>query len=209
MNNYILPKELECGVDECARGTLIYNVVAASVVLPTVFDTDKYLEIKDSKKLSVKKRAELADYIKSIAITYGIGIASHIEIDEINIAQATMKAMHRSINDAYNKHPFNSLKIDGLNFTPYILPGINTELIKHECIIKGDSKYISIAAASIIAKNYHDNEIIKLVNENSELEKYGLKTNKGYATQKHIDAIKQYGVSTWHRKTFKCVKEFI
>ena len=209
MSQYILPEELECGVDECARGTLIYNVVAASVVLPTIFDTNKYLEIKDSKKLSIKKRAELADYIKSIAITYGIGTSSHIEIDETNILQATMTAMHRSINEAYNKHPFNNLKIDGLHFTQYVPPGINTESIKHECIIKGDSKYISIAAASILAKNYHDNEIIKLINENTELEKYGLETNKGYATQKHRDAIKKYGVSKWHRKTFKCVKEFI
>lgn len=202
MTEYILPENLEGGVDECARGTLIGDVVAACVVLPTTFETNKYLEIKDSKKLSIKKRGELANYIKSIAITYGIGTASHIEIDNINILQATMKAMHRAINEAYKKHSFQSLKIDGIHFTPYAPPGIDTELITSECIAKGDSKYLSIAAASILAKDYHDKQIITLLNENPELEKYGLRTNQGYATVKHRNAIKEYGLTKWHRKTF-------
>ena len=212
MSNYIISNDIEGyegGVDECARGTLIHDVVAACVVLPSKFDDNIYLQIKDSKKLSEKKRSELSEYIKSISITYGIGTASSEEIDEINILQATFKAMHRAINDAYKKYPFNKLKIDGPYFPSYIPPGIDKEPIIHECIIKGDSKYLSIAAASIIAKDYHDKKIRELVNNNPELEKYGLLKNQGYATKTHRDAIKKYGITKWHRKTFGTVKEFI
>jgi ribonuclease HII len=200
---------IEAGVDECARGSLIYDVVAACVVMPLKYDDDKYLQIKDSKKLSAKKRNELAIYIKNIAITYGIGTASCDEIDDINILQATYKAMHRAINEAYKKHPFNNLKIDGPNFKSYIPPGIDSEPMNHECIIKGDSKYLSIAAASIIAKDYHDAKIKELVEQYPELEKYGLLDNQGYGTIKHRNAIKEFGVTRWHRKTFGSVKEFI
>jgi len=212
MTEYIISKninDLEAGVDECARGSLIYDVVAACVVMPFKYEDNKYLEIKDSKKLSAKKRNELAIYIKNTAITYGIGTASCDEIDEINILQATYKAMHRAINEAYKKHPFNNLKIDGPNFKSYIPPGIDSEPMIHECIIKGDSKYLSIAAASIIAKDYHDNKIKELVEQNPELEKYGLLDNQGYGTVKHRNAIKEHGVTKWHRKTFGSVKEFI
>lgn len=207
--DYILPEELEGCVDECGRGSLIHDVVAACVVLPTTFDSDKYKQIKDSKKLSSKKRTELAEYIKSIAITYAIGTASNDEIDDVNILQATMKAMHRAINEAYKKHPFNKLKIDGPHFKPYSPPGIDKDVLEHECIIKGDSKYLGIAAASIIAKDYHDKEILKLLEEYPDLNKYGLKNNQGYGTQEHRDAIKKYGITIWHRKTFASCKEFI
>ena len=205
MTSYILPQELEAGCDECARGTLIYDVVAACVVLPTKFPDDKYLQIKDSKKLSSKKREELSQYIKDISITYGIGTISAEEIDKINILQATMKAMHKAINEAYIKKPFNSLKIDGPKFNGYIPPGEDADIIPHECITKGDATYLSIAAASIVAKNYHDTELIKLINNNPELEKYGLKTNMGYATKIHREALKKYGSTEWHRKTFSSV----
>ena len=206
MTDYILPDELEGGVDECARGTLIYDVVAACVVLPTEFPDNKYKEIKDSKKLSSKKREELSDYIKKHAITFGIGTVSAEEIDEINILQATMKAMHKAINSAYIKHPFNKLKIDGPHFKGYMPPGYDSEILPHECINKGDSKYLSIAAASIIAKNYHDKDLLKLIEENPELNKYSLKKNMGYATKDHRDALKTFGSTRWHRKTFSSVK---
>ena len=204
---YILPTELEGGCDECGRGTLIYDVVAGCVVLPTTFPDEKYKEIKDSKKLSAKKRDELSKYIKEIAITYGIGTVSAEEIDEINILQASMKAMHKAINEAYIKHPFNSLKIDGPHFKGYIPPGYDNDVLPHECINKGDSIYLNIAAASIIAKDYHDKAIIKLIEENPELEKYGLKTNMGYATQTHRDALKKYGPTRWHRTSFSGVNK--
>lgn len=205
MTEYILPVELEGGCDECARGTLIFDVVAACVVLPTTFPDDKYLQIKDSKKLSAKKREELAKYIKDIAITYGIGTVDAEEIDRINILQATMKAMNKAINEAYKKHPFTNLKIDGPKFNGYIPPGEDSDIIPYECINKGDSIYLSIAAASIVAKNYHDTELLKLINDNPELEKYGLRTNMGYATKIHREALKKYGSSIWHRKTFSSV----
>ena len=202
-NNYLV-----AGVDESNRGGLIYDVVAACVVLPQTFDDNRYKNIKDSKKLSAKKRKELSEYIKTIAITYGIGIATNIEIDESNILKATMKAMNRAINQAYKKHEFQKLLIDGPHFNGYVPPGMDNELLDHECIIKGDSKYLNIAAASIIAKDYHDTMFLQLIDENPELERYDLRNNQGYGTPKHLEAIKKYGITRFHRKTFGPCKSF-
>jgi ribonuclease HII len=193
---------LVAGVDESNRGGLIYDVVAACVVFPNTFEDDRYKQIKDSKKLSAKKRRELAEYIKQTAITYGIGTASREEIDSTNILKATMKAMYRAVNEAYKKHSFQKILIDGTHFNGYIPPGIDTEALPHECIVKGDSKYLNIAAASILAKDYHDTSFIELIDKNPELEKYDLRNNQGYGTPKHIAAIKQYGITPFHRRTF-------
>lgn len=190
------------GVDESNRGGLIYDVVAACVVLPSSFPDDTYKQIKDSKKLSAKKRRILAEYIKENAITYGIGTATNKEIDDTNILAATMKAMQRAINEAYLKHPFDELKIDGPHFKGYVPPGIDKEPLKHECVIKGDATYMNIAAASILAKDYHDVSFLKLIDDNPELEKYDLRNNQGYGTVKHLEAIKKYGVTEFHRKSF-------
>lgn len=208
MTLYLNSNELEAGVDESNRGGLIFDVYAGCVVLPLNFETDKYLQIKDSKKLSRNKRAELTEYIKNVSITYGIGKATSQEIDETNILIATMKAMHRAIDIAYKKVNFNSIKIDGPHFKPYTPPGIDKEFLEYECIIKGDSKYLNIAAASILAKNAHDEDLIKLVNDNPDLEKYDLLNNMGYGTKKHIDAINRYGITNFHRKTFGICKSF-
>ncbi len=211
MTEYILstdPELLEAGVDESNRGGLIYNVVAACVVMPTEFPDDTYKQIKDSKRLSAKKRAELAEYIKTVAVCYGIGYATNEEIDATNILIATMKAMQRAINEAYRKHPFHSLKIDGPHFNGYVPPGVDVEPIPHQCIIKGDAKYLNIASASILAKNYHDVEFIKLIDEHPELEKYDLRKNQGYGTSRHLAAIKKYGITRWHRKTFGICKQY-
>lgn len=193
---------LEAGVDECGRGSLIYDVVAACVVLPSSFPDDKYKEIKDSKKLSAKKRAQLSTYIQQHAITYGIGTASNKEIDNTNILLATMKAMHRAIDIAYKKRPFHLLKIDGPQFHSYVPPGIDTEPIPFECVVKGDAKYLHIAAASILAKHHHDTTLSTLVDENPKLELYDLRKNQGYGTPKHLAAIKEYGITEYHRTTF-------
>jgi ribonuclease HII len=203
-SEYILADEgiLEGGVDESNRGGLIYDVVAACVVLPHTFPDDKYKQIKDSKKLTPKKRAELAEYIKTVSITYGIGSATNDEIDATNILIATMKAMQRAINDAYRKHAFDRLKIDGPHFNGYIPPGEDAEPMPFECVIKGDAKHLNIAAASILAKNYHDTEFIKLINAHPELEKYDLRRNQGYGTSRHMEAIKKYGITRFHRKSF-------
>ena len=194
------------GVDEVARGTLIGPVIAACVVLPHIFPDDVYKEIKDSKKLSIKKREILARYIKTNAVTYGIGSASVEEIDDINILNATMKAMHRAVDEAYKKHPFDKLLIDGPYFKGYTPPGIDSELLEYECIPKGDAHYLSIAAASIIAKDYHTELIHKLTEEHQELNLYDIKKNKGYGTAKHIDAINMRGITCFHRKTFGICK---
>jgi ribonuclease HII len=205
MTDYILSNDaniLIAGVDESNRGGLIYDVVAACVVFPDTFEDEKYKEIKDSKKLSAKKRRELAEYIKKTAITYGIGTASNEEIDNSNILKATMKAMNRAINEAYKKHAFQKILIDGTNFNGYIPPGIDQDVLPHECIVKGDTKYLNIAAASILAKDYHDTSFIELIDKNPELEKYDLRNNQGYGTPKHLAAIKEYGITQFHRKTF-------
>lgn len=207
-NTMIISEELVAGVDEVARGTFIGPVVSACVVLPNTFETDQYKQIKDSKKLTPKKRAELAEYIKSISITYGIGTASNQEIDEINILNATMRAMHRAIDMAYKKHTFNKILIDGPYFKGYTPSGENSEIIPHECILKGDANYLSIAAASIVAKDYHTCLINDLVVNHPELNKYDIKKNKGYGTAKHLSAIKEYGITDLHRKTFGICKSF-
>ena len=194
------------GVDEVARGTLIGPVIAACVVLPHVFPDDIYKDIKDSKKLSEKKRAYLAEYIKKNAITYGIGEATVEEIDNINILNATMKAMLRAVDEAYKKHPFDKLLIDGPYFKGYTPPGVDSELLDYECIPKGDMHYLSIAAASIVAKDYHTKLINDLIVKHPELDLYEIKKNKGYGTAKHIDAINKNGITDLHRKTFGICK---
>lgn len=194
------------GVDEVARGTFIGPVIAACVVLPKSFPDDTYKQIKDSKKISEKKREFLASYIKDICVTYGVGEVSNKEVDEINILNATMKAMNRAINEAYKKEPFNYLLIDGPNFKGYIPPGEEAEMIEYECVLQGDAIYLSIAAASIVAKDYHTKLINKLVEDNPILMRYDIKKNKGYGTKNHLAALKIHGLSEFHRKTFGICK---
>jgi ribonuclease HII len=194
------------GVDEVARGTFIGPVIAACVVLPHVLTDDKYKQIKDSKTLSEKKRTELARFIKENAVTYGIGSASVEEIDDVNILHATMRAMHRAIDEAYKKHTFDKLLIDGQYFKGYTPPGLDGELLDYECIPKGDKLFLSIAAASIIAKDYHTNLINEMVDTHQELNTYDIKKNKGYGTPKHLAAINKHGITDFHRKTFGICK---
>jgi ribonuclease HII len=194
------------GVDEVARGTFIGPVVAACVVLPHVFADDTFKKIKDSKTLSEKKRTELALFIKDNAITFGIGTASVEEIDSINILQATMRAMHRAIDEAYKRHSFEKLLIDGQYFKGYTPPGMDNTILDYECIPKGDKHYLSIAAASIIAKDYHTTLINAMVEEHQELVVYDIKKNKGYGTPKHLAAIRTHGITSFHRRSFGICK---
>lgn len=211
MSSYIFPTNdiLEAGIDESNRGGLIGDVVSACVVLKKPETDDEiniYNDIKDSKKLSKKKRRFLAEYIKINAITYGIGIATVDEINENNILNATLKAMFRATDQAYKKFKFDKILIDGPYYNGYIPSGENSEILPHICINKGDTLYTCIAAASILAKEKHTDNIIKLVNDNIDLNKYDLLNNQGYGTKKHLNAIKQYGITKWHRKTYKCCK---
>jgi len=197
------------GVEEVGRGTLFGNVVACAVILPEVFPDDTYLQIKDSKKLSFKKRKILAAYIKENAIAYGIGVVSPAEIDKINILEASMKAMHLALYEIMRKGvKFTNIIVDGNHFRP-IIPINNDDddyVINYECVPKADNIYLNVAAASIVAKDFHDNEILELLEKEKDLLKYDLNHNMGYATLKHREAIKIHGIHELHRKTFSSCK---
>ena len=181
-------EKIEIGCDEAGRGCLAGPVVAAAVLLPNNFN-NKILN--DSKQLSKKKREILEKIIKDKAISFGIGVASPKEIDKINILNASILAMHRAIDQISNKYEL--LLIDGNRFNKY-------KKVDHKCIIKGDEKYMSIAAASVIAKTARD-KIMKDLSE--EFPQYSWKTNQGYPTKKHRDAIKNFGANKHHRKSFR------
>lgn len=198
------------GVDEVGRGCLYGPVVAAAVVMPptSALTDDTWKQIKDSKKVTPKRRKILDSYIRNVATTYGIGVASVEEIDEVNILQATMRAMHRAIEQAHQKVSIDKLHIDGTYFVPYKPEGA-TNHIPYTCIISGDANDIAISAASIIAKEFRDNLISKLVDQYPSHEVYGLKTNMGYGTAKHLQALRTHGATQFHRKTFAPISHMV
>jgi ribonuclease HII len=204
---------IEVGVDEVGRGALIHDVVAGAVILPCEYDEDDCFihRVRDSKKCSKKELKELAEYIKNVAIAWGLGRASKDEIEQHNIAKATMFAMHRALDEVYKQVAFDKILVDGNMFKPYLTPCMSdddiTEYIQHDCIIEGDKTSVSIAAASIIAKVERDEKILELCNTNPLFINYGWNTNFGYGTKKHFEAIAKYGVTTHHRKTF--LKRFL
>ena len=179
---------IESGCDEAGRGCLAGPVVAGAVILPPTF---KNSSLNDSKKLSEKKRYLLRDIIIKDAVCWGLGIVTNEEIDEINILNASFLAMHRAI-DGLKIKP-EALLIDGNRFNPY-------KNIHHHCIVKGDSKFLNIAAASIIAKTFRD-DIMQSIGK--DFPNYCWHQNKGYPTNKHRTAIAKYGVTSHHRKSFK------
>ena len=176
------------GCDEAGRGCLAGPVVAAAVILPKRF---KNKLLNDSKVLSAKKRNLLRPIIEKEAVAWGVGIVSAAEIDKINILNASFLGMHQSIEQLETKAEL--LLIDGNRFNPY--PNI-----QHECIIKGDAKFMSIAAASILAKTYRD-DIMKDLN--AKHPNYHWRKNKGYPTKQHKRAIIKYGANSHHRKSFQ------
>jgi len=184
--------KFEVGCDEAGRGCLAGPVVAAAVILGEDFNNSI---INDSKKLSEKKRNELRIYIEENALAWAVGIVSPQEIDEINILNASFLAMHRAIDQL--KTPLDLIVVDGNRFNPY-------KEIPHETIIKGDGKYMNIAAASILAKTYRD-EIME--NLDSQFPNYNWKQNKAYPTKAHRDAIAQFGVTPHHRMSFRLLPE--
>ena len=192
--------EVEAGIDEAGRGCLFGRVYIAAVIWPQQLTHEPPYEIKDSKKVTPKRRHILRQFIETHAIDYNVAYLEHDEIDQINILQATLKGMHKSLN-GLNVRP-TSILVDGNKFNPYQDP-ISKQYIPHECIISGDNKYLSIAAASILAKEYHDEYIQLLCDKEPELNKYNLTSNKGYATKSHRNAIKQYGITPYHRMSFK------
>jgi ribonuclease HII len=181
------PGLLEAGCDEAGRGCLAGPVVAASVILPPDFQNEL---LNDSKKLTEKQRFELRKIIEKEAISWAVSYVNNQEIDEINILQASFTAMHRAV-EALTIQP-EHLLIDGNRFRPF--PNI-----KHSCVIKGDGKFMSIAAASILAKTYRDDFMAQI---HEEFPQYNWKKNKGYPTADHRKAIAQLGETPYHRMTF-------
>ena len=181
-------KLIIAGCDEAGRGCLAGPVVAAAVILPKSF---KNKMLNDSKVLSEKKRDLLRPIIEKEAIAWAVGIVSPKEIDKINILNASFLAMHRAIDSLSTKAEL--LLIDGNRFNPY-------SEIPHECIIKGDGKYLSIAAASVLAKTYRDDIMKEL---DLSFPAYNWNQNKGYPTKQHRKAIAEFGANKHHRKTFQ------
>lgn len=187
---YLNPGILEAGCDEAGRGCLAGPVVAAAVILKTPINA-----LNDSKKLNEKTRQELALQIKAEALTYSISFVNAPRIDEINILNASIEAMHLAVM-GLDTSP-ESLLIDGNRFHAF-------KTIPHHCIIKGDAKFQAIAAASILAKTARDEYMKSL---HSKFPNYHWNVNKGYPTAKHVKAIKQHGITDFHRKTFGIVKQ--
>lgn len=188
LKSYFDKHLIEAGCDEAGRGCLAGPVYAASVILPKSYK-NKWLD--DSKKLSDKDRYDLRPEIEEKATTWAIGVVDNIEIDEINILKASFLAMHRAIN--LLKQMPELLLIDGNRFTPY-------KKIPHQCIVKGDAKFLNIAAASILAKTYRDDFMKEAA---IKYPQYGWEQNMGYPTKKHREAIKTNGTTRLHRLTFQ------
>ena len=211
---------IEAGIDEAGRGPMFGRVYAGVVVLPKDNSFD-HSQMKDSKKFHSKKKIEqVAEYIKENAIVWAVEYEDEQTIDDINILQATQSAMHKGIKNVMGQLEKMTdlhldkilLLVDGNYFKPYtILNKTKTKLetIKYKMVEGGDNKYTSIAAASILAKVERDKYINELCVLNPELiDHYGIDSNKGYGSKKHMDGIKQYGITKWHRKTFGICKEF-
>jgi len=217
----------EIGVDEAGRGPLFGRVYTAAVILPKD-DTFDFSKVKDSKKFHSKKKIEeAAEYVKQNALAWHVSYEDEKKIDEINILQATQLSMHNCINEVCKKYnkllkennkiektDFNySLLIDGNYFKPITMFNKTTnkiETLTYMTVEGGDNTYASIAAASILAKVERDKYIDELCEQNPELsEHYGIDSNKGYGAKKHMDGIKEHGITIWHRRSFAPCKNYV
>ena len=188
---------IEAGCDEAGRGCLAGNVVAAAVILPTDYVNPL---LNDSKKLTAKQRYALREQIEHEALAWAVGVATPQEIDNINILHASFLAMHRAL-DQLKLRP-EAVIVDGNHFDPYVVvKGLPDEgkLLPHTCIVKGDGKYLSIAAASILAKTYRDDYMTE---QALRFPFYGWEKNKGYPTKTHYQGIEKHGLCALHRKSF-------
>ena len=186
--NHFYEGLVECGCDEAGRGCLAGSVFAGAVILPSDYSNEM---LNDSKQLTERRRYLLREQIEHDAVAWAIGVGTAEEIDHINILNASILAMHRAI-DALNVRP-EAVIVDGNRFKPY-------HDLPYTTIVKGDGKYLSIAAASILAKTYRDDEMNRLADSYPQ---YDWKSNKGYPTKKHREAIRQYGITPYHRKSFQ------
>ena len=185
--NHYYEGKIEAGCDEAGRGCLAGSVYAAAVILPEDYQNDL---LNDSKQLTEKRRYELREIIQRDAIVWAVGIVTPEEIDKINILNASILAMHRAL-DQLTVRP-EAIIVDGNRFKPY-------QKLPHTTIVKGDGKYLSIAAASILAKTYRDDYMNELA---KEFPQYDWLSNKGYPTKKHREAIRRFGITPYHRKSY-------
>ena len=187
LKNHYFDGVVEAGCDEAGRGCLAGSVYAAAVILPADYENT---ELNDSKKLTARKRNELRQVIERDAVAWAVGIVTPEEIDKINILNASFLAMHRAL-DALKVRP-EAVIVDGNRFKPYCdLP--------HATIVKGDGKYLSIAAASILAKTWRDEYMERIAQEHPQ---YDWTSNKGYPTRRHREAIRRFGVTPYHRMSY-------
>lgn len=200
---------IEVGLDECARGCMFGRTYTAAVIwnpefLNSVADNPEYSllhAIRDSKKMTARKRKEVSDFIKENCLDYSIQWADEREIDRINILKAVQRCFHTCL-DSLNIAP-DKIFVDGSYFQRY-------NYVPYECVEKGDNYYLNIASASIIAKVAHDEYIEELCKEQPELvDKYDIANNMGYGTKKHLDGIAKYGITPFHRRTFGCCKGYV
>ena len=206
------PKRVEIGVDEVGRGPMFGRVYSAAVILPKEGNFE-YKNMKDSKRFhSKRKMKEISNYIKENCVAYSIAYMEHSIIDKFNIRTATHMAMEKAIREVMNPNKNNLVLVDGKDFKIITYMDSEEENLKELqtiCVIGGDNRYCSIAAASILAKVARDEYIEELCQENPDLiEKYDLLNNKGYGTAKHMEGIKKYGISDWHRSSFGVCKNY-
>ena len=187
LKNCYFEGKIEAGCDEAGRGCLAGSVYAAAVIFPADYQNE---ELNDSKQLTDKKRHQLREIIERDALAWAVGVVTPEEIDKINILNASFLAMHRAL-DQLKVRP-ETIIVDGNRFKKY-------GEVPHVCIVKGDAKYLSIAAASILAKTYRDDYMDRLAEEYPQ---YDWKSNKGYPTKKHREAVRQYGVTPYHRMSY-------
>jgi len=187
LKSFLLPGRLEVGCDEAGRGSLAGPVYAAAVILKNNF---YHPTLNDSKQLSEKQRYMLRPIIEQEAVAWAVAAIDNYEIEKINILNASIKAMQAAIEKLTIMPDF--ILVDGNKFKPY-------KDIPHQCIVGGDGKFMSIAAASVLAKTYRDDFMVKI---GQEFPQYGWEKNKGYATKIHRKAILKYGISPYHRKTY-------
>lgn len=187
LKNYYELGRVEAGCDEAGRGCLAGSVYAAAVILPPDYLNER---LNDSKKLTARQRYALRQDIERDAVAWAVGVVTPQEIDQINILNASILAMHRAL-DQLQVRP-EAIIVDGNRFKPY-------RDLPHTTIVKGDGKYLSIAAASILAKTYRDDEMVRLAQEYPD---YDWQHNMGYPTRKHREAIRQHGITPYHRRTF-------
>ena len=188
---------IEAGCDEAGRGCLAGSVYAAAVIFPEDYEN---AELNDSKQLTDKRRKQLRDIIQRDAVAWAVGVVTPEEIDHINILNASILAMHRAL-DQLQVRP-EAIIVDGNRFKPYtppLLEGGRGKALPYTTIVKGDAKYLSIAAASILAKTYRDDYMDELAEQYPQ---YDWLSNKGYPTKKHREAIRQYGITPYHRKSY-------